>query len=40
MTVSRLREEMSEAEFVGWSVYLGRQIQREQLAQMQAKARR
>lgn len=32
MTVARLRDEMSEAEFVGWSVFLGRRAQREELA--------
>lgn len=40
MTVARLQQEMSEAEFVAWSVFLGRRQQRQQLAEMQAKARR
>lgn len=32
MTVSRLRDEMDNGEFVAWSVYLGRKAQREELA--------
>jgi hypothetical protein len=31
-TVAELRQ-MSQAEFVGWSVYYGRKAQREELAQ-------
>jgi hypothetical protein len=32
MTVARLRREMSNAEWVEWSVYFGRKAQRRQLA--------
>jgi hypothetical protein len=32
MTVAQLRGEMSNAEFVEWSVFLGRRAQREELA--------
>jgi len=39
-TVGQLRVEMTEAEFVEWAVFLGRRQQRQQLAEMQAKARR
>lgn len=40
MTVAQLRQDMSQREFVEWSVYLGRKAQREEMAQMKAKARR
>lgn len=32
MTVARLEAEMPNAEYVRWGVYLGRRMQREQLA--------
>ena len=32
MTVAQLRAEMSNAEFLAWSVYLGRRAQRDELA--------
>lgn len=32
-TVAQLRDGLSQAEFVAWSVYYGRKTQREQLAQ-------
>lgn len=31
-TVRRMRHEMTQAEFIGWTVYYGRKRQREQLA--------
>ncbi len=37
MTVARLRQEMSSAEYMRWSVYFGRKAQREQLASMRAR---
>lgn len=40
MTVGRMRAEMSEAEFVEWSVFLGRRAQREQLQQQMARHRK
>lgn len=32
MTVARLREEMTNEEFVYWCIYFGRKAQREELA--------
>jgi len=32
MTVARLREEMSSAEYLGWTIYYGRKAQRQELA--------
>lgn len=40
MTVSQLRQDMSQREFMEWAVYLGRKAQREEMAQTKAKARR
>jgi hypothetical protein len=40
MTVARLRHEMTQEEFVRWSVYYGRKGQRAQLAQRSARAGR
>ncbi len=37
MTVGRMRAEMSQAEFVRWSVYYGRKGQRMQLEQLRAR---
>jgi hypothetical protein len=34
MTVGRLREDMSQAEFVTWGIYYGRKAQREELARL------
>lgn len=34
MTVGRLRDEMSNDEFMRWSVYYGRKAQREQMASL------
>lgn len=40
MTVSRLRDEMSNAEYVRWSVYYGRKAQREEMALAEARRKR
>lgn len=37
MTVAQLCDEMTNAEFVAWSVYLGRKAQRDELAAKTAK---
>ncbi len=37
MTVARLRREMSQAEYLRWSVYYGRKGQRMQLEQLRAR---
>lgn len=37
MTVGRLRQEMTNDEFVRWSVYFGRKAQRAELAALQRK---
>lgn len=39
MTVARLREEMSNREYVEWQVYLGREAQRRELARKQAEGK-
>lgn len=39
MTVDRLREEMPNSEFVQWSVYVGREGQRQELAAASSKRR-
>lgn len=39
MTVARLRAEMSNDEFVRWSVFYGRKAAREELALAEAKKR-
>lgn len=39
MTVARLQAEMSNAEYVRWTVYVGREAQRQELAQARAAAR-
>jgi hypothetical protein len=31
-TVTRMRSEMTQAEYIGWTVYFGRQAQRNQVA--------
>lgn len=36
MTVARLNAEISNDEFVRWSVYYGRKAQREELARLKA----
>lgn len=36
MTVSEMRERMSNAEFVMWEMYYGRKWQREELASLTA----
>jgi hypothetical protein len=38
MTVSRMRREMSNSEFVYWQAYYARRAQREQMASLLAKA--
>lgn len=40
MTVAQLREQMSNDEYMRWSVYYGRIAQRQQLEALKAKARR
>lgn len=37
MTVARLRAEMPNAEFVGWSMFYARKNQREELEMLKAK---
>jgi hypothetical protein len=37
MTVGRLRREMSQAEFMAWSVYYGRKGQRMELERLRAR---
>jgi hypothetical protein len=37
MTVARLRAEMSNSEYVSWTVYYGRKAQREELELQKAK---
>lgn len=39
MTVSELRERMTNQEFVYWRTYFGRQAQREELEAKRSKAR-
>lgn len=39
MTVARLRAELSNDEYVSWSVYYGRRAQRQELAIKEAEAR-
>lgn len=39
MTVARLRQEMSNEEFVRWGVYFGRKAQRQELEIQKAKGR-
>lgn len=36
MTVGELRRRMSQAEWLGWYVYLGRKAQRREMAQLMA----
>jgi hypothetical protein len=38
MTVARMRQEMSNSEYMYWQAYYARKAQREQLAQLSAKA--
>lgn len=40
MTVARLREEMSQVEYVQWSMWHARKAQRSELAQKMSKHRR
>lgn len=40
MTVARLRAEMSNDEYVQWSVYYGRKAQRRQMQELMAQGRR
>lgn len=40
MTVSRLRDEMSNAEFVAWCMYHARKAQRQELAMKKAQAKK
>lgn len=40
MTVGRMRAEMSNAEFVEWGVFYGRQAQRQQMDQQMARHRK
>lgn len=37
MTVADLQERMSNAEYLGWSVYYARKAQREELEMLKAK---
>lgn len=37
MTVTRLRAEMPNAEFLGWQMYYARKAQREELETLKAK---
>jgi hypothetical protein len=37
MTVARLRDEMSNDEYIRWGVYYGRKAQRAELANQKAK---
>ena len=39
MTVTALRAELSQAEYVRWSVYYGRQAQRAELERLKAKGK-
>ena len=39
MTVGRLREEMSNHEFVAWTVFYARRAQREELEQLKGSRR-
>lgn len=40
MTVSRMRDEMTNSEFIHWAAYYERKAQREELEMLKAKAAR